>query len=134
MTNHPGVIGFPAALLGAFLIGACCNAGDEPAAPYANPDDTIRSSGDNGYATVTYIYYCHNQLFVSATYVRQDKCSDYKKNAEFTSDGMCEPAEPLRAALSGLSPAEQVRVLRAAGRTVNVIYERDDARGLLQPH
>jgi len=118
----------------ALLAGACCKAGDEPAAPYSNPDDTIRSSGEDGYAAVTFIYYCHNQMFVSVTYLRQDKCSDYKKNAEFTSDGMCDPAEPLRAALSGLSAADQVLVLREAGRKVNVIYERDDTPGLLQPH
>lgn len=116
----------------AALIGACCNAGDEPAAPYPNPDDTIRSKGTNGYATVTYLYHCRNDRFVSVTYSRQDDCSDYEKSGEFTSE-CTPPLDPLRAVLAGLTAEEQARVLRAAGREVRVIYQWADDRGVVEP-
>lgn len=121
-----------AALGCAVLLGACCNAGDEPAAPYANPDDTIRSKGSDGYATVTYLYHCRNDRFVSVTYLRQDDCSNYEKSGEFTSE-CTTPADPLRAALAGLTADEQARVLRAAGREVRVIHQRAGDRGVVGP-
>lgn len=122
-----------AALLCAAFVGACCEAGDEPPPPYANPDDTIRSSGSDGYATVSFVWYCLNEQFVNVTYVRDDDCSDYEKEAEFTAEGMCTPADPLRPALSGLSAAEQVRVLRKAGRTVRVVEGRLGENGVVSP-
>lgn len=122
-----------AVLLAALFVGACCEAGDEPAAPYPEPDDTIRSSGSEGYATVTYVWFCRNEQFVSVTYVRNDECSDYEKEAEFTSEGQCTPAHPLRLALAGLSAAEQVRVLRAAGREIRFIEGRVEDNGLVKP-
>jgi hypothetical protein len=100
------------------MIG-CCEAGSEPGAPYGNADDVSRYSGSEGYASITYTYYCRNGQYVSVTYIRKDDCSDYEKESEFTSSGIC-PSKTATA-FKGLPLEKQLYLLSQQGHIIDTI-------------
>ena len=54
-----------------------------PSAPFGIPDKT--STYDNGsYHSITFIYYCYDNRYISITYVSTDG-GDYKKQETYTS-------------------------------------------------
>ena len=94
-------------------MSACCQWDDEPSPPYRTPDNTFRYTSDT-YRSVDFTYYCRNGRYVSVTYATSDKCEDYSKNSEFTSDGIC-PTPEQREILNNLTPRAQREYLISQG-------------------
>ncbi len=66
---------------------------DEPGPPYGTANNKNIYIGQNGYKTITYIYYClssKGNKYVSATYTRKTNCSSWEKTSEYTSNGICD--------------------------------------------
>ena len=108
-------------LILSYLLVGCCNPGSEPGPPYGPADDVSRYDGSDGYKSIDYTYYCKNGKYISVTYVRKDECSDYGKDSEFTSSGICgynKLAEQLR----DLNPKAQRILLSNLGYKIDTVY------------
>jgi len=53
--------------------------------PEGTPDETSTYTGDDGYKSVTYTYYCWNGKYRAITWTRTVKCGSWHKS-EYTSD------------------------------------------------
>ena len=103
-----------------FLIGGCCKPGDEPKGPYGNADDVSRYDGSEGYKSIDFTYYCKNGKYISVTYIRKDACSDYSKDSEYTSSGICSHGKVMDN-LRGLSANAKLRYLISRGFKVDTV-------------
>jgi hypothetical protein len=74
--------------LAAFFIGCSCSPGAMPRPPFGEPNDTTKQNS-NDFSSVTYLYYCLNNQYVSITYIRAGKCDDWIMSEEFRSEGIC---------------------------------------------
>ena len=104
-----------------FITIGCCNPGYEPNPPYGKPDDTSRYSGSDGYKSIDFTYYCHNGQYVSVTYVRKDACSDYKKDSEFTSSGICDSPGFDVESLDNLNATQKLLFLQSQGFKIDTL-------------
>lgn len=104
-----------------FVVSSCCNSGSEPGPPYGAADNVSRYDGGSGYKSVDYTYYCYRGKYVSVTYVRADECSDYVKDSEFTSDGICSSAIEGSMSLDDKSVSEQLILLQKNGFKIDTL-------------
>lgn len=102
-----------------FLLGGCCDPGDEPSPPFGTPDDVSRySSGE--YKSVIYTYHCLNGEYVSKSYIRADACSDYESGVEFHTSGIC-PTLEQQEILSGLGSIQKLIYLKSIGMKIDTV-------------
>ncbi len=65
-----------------------CDRGATPTAPYGTPDDTYTYTSGT-YESLSFVYYCYNGQYIDVTYISEDACSDWYKDSEFVTDGIC---------------------------------------------
>ena len=76
-------------LMLAILYSGCddlCSRGDYPMPPLGDPDDWCDYHGRDGYRSVTYTYFCHQDRYKSFTYISEDSCDEWELESEFYSD------------------------------------------------
>jgi len=104
-----------------FLFIGCCDPGGEPSPPYGAADDISRYEGSDGYKSIDYTYYCKGGKYISVTYIRKDACSDYNKDSEYSSSGICSAAILSSMKLNGLSSKKKINTLIQYGYKIDTI-------------
>lgn len=116
-----------------YIFVGCCNSGSEPGPPYGPANDVSTYDGGDGYKSIDYTYYCKNGKYISVTYVRKDECSNYNKDSEFTSSGIC-GYNKLTDQLRGLSGNDQRRILIDSGHKIDTLYRNGSRNsGIVEP-
>ena len=73
------------ALLSGCDLDYYCNRGEYPEPPLGNPDDWHEYHDGEGYQSVTYTYFCHEEQYKAFTYVSHNSCDEWELDSEYFS-------------------------------------------------